>query len=238
MAKPVRTRAAVVSRNRLAELTSRPNLTSAQFQQSTGRATTIIVAQSAYVHGAGGAGDSWADDTDGDYRAQPVRALLHGPPHWIEPRHRRRIERGSIGTHGTTRPRAVLPETPNQHDRDIHGSRGWTRTSNPSINSRMLCQLSYAGLSGRDDSSHTAHSWGHQAVSNAAVGRRWSRARGGWLWTTRRSMTVVGMQHRMSGFATLASEAALSSMTSPSTWLARYLLLSPSKGRWSRLYRW
>ena len=54
MAKPVRTRAAVVSRNRLAELTSRPNHTSARFQQSIGRATTIIVEQSAYVHGAGG----------------------------------------------------------------------------------------------------------------------------------------------------------------------------------------
>jgi hypothetical protein len=25
------------------------------------------------------------------------------------------------------------------------GSRDWTRTSNPSVNSRMLCQLSYAG---------------------------------------------------------------------------------------------
>lgn len=26
------------------------------------------------------------------------------------------------------------------------GSRGWTRTSDRSVNSRLLCQLSYAGL--------------------------------------------------------------------------------------------
>jgi hypothetical protein len=26
------------------------------------------------------------------------------------------------------------------------GSPGWTRTSNPSVNSRMLCQLSYRGM--------------------------------------------------------------------------------------------
>jgi hypothetical protein len=30
------------------------------------------------------------------------------------------------------------------------GSPGWTRTSNPSVNSRMLCQLSYRGSSGWD----------------------------------------------------------------------------------------
>ncbi len=60
------------------------------------------------------------------------------------------------------------PRPPMRTTRVIHGSRGWTRTSNPSINSRMLCQLSYAGLSERDDSSHTAHSWGHQAVSKGS----------------------------------------------------------------------
>ncbi len=27
------------------------------------------------------------------------------------------------------------------------GSPGWTRTSNPAVNSRMLCQLSYGGSS-------------------------------------------------------------------------------------------
>jgi hypothetical protein len=29
---------------------------------------------------------------------------------------------------------------------DARGSPGWTRTSNPSVNSRMLCQLSYRGM--------------------------------------------------------------------------------------------
>ena len=29
-------------------------------------------------------------------------------------------------------------------------SPGWTRTSNPSVNSRMLCQLSYRGRLARD----------------------------------------------------------------------------------------
>ena len=28
----------------------------------------------------------------------------------------------------------------------LRGSPGWTRTNNPSVNSRMLCQLSYRGL--------------------------------------------------------------------------------------------
>ncbi len=29
----------------------------------------------------------------------------------------------------------------------LFGSLGWTRTSNPSVNSRMLCRLSYQGVS-------------------------------------------------------------------------------------------
>ena len=31
---------------------------------------------------------------------------------------------------------------------DAGGSPGWTRTNNPSVNSRMLCQLSYRGSFG------------------------------------------------------------------------------------------
>ena len=39
-----------------------------------------------------------------------------------------------------TRPN-MKASTPNK----TRGSRTWTRTRNPAINSRMLCQLSYAG---------------------------------------------------------------------------------------------
>ena len=42
-------------------------------------------------------------------------------------------------------------ETPRKHDLNCDDtcSPGWTRTSNPSVNSRMLCQLSYRGLPSR-----------------------------------------------------------------------------------------
>ena len=50
---------------------------------------------------------------------------------------------------------AALPASESQTQRSanmsyilIYGSSDWTRTSNPAINSRMLCQLSYGGPSG------------------------------------------------------------------------------------------
>src|SRR5699024_5280522 len=43
------------------------------------------------------------------------------------------------------RSQAVNELGPVAHDRAPYSSPGWARTSDPSINSRMLCQLSYGG---------------------------------------------------------------------------------------------
>src|SRR5829696_940860 len=43
------------------------------------------------------------------------------------------------------------------------GSPGWTRTSNPSVNSRMLCQLSYRGMSQK-------RLYGSATVASSSVG--------------------------------------------------------------------
>jgi hypothetical protein len=37
------------------------------------------------------------------------------------------------------------PDLSSQVRRGVGGSPGWTRTNNPPVNSRMLCQLSYRG---------------------------------------------------------------------------------------------
>ena len=52
----------------------------------------------------------------------------------------------------TPRPRRILPSGPCTDSRTTArlplGSSGWTRTNNPAVNSRTLCQLSYRGLTG------------------------------------------------------------------------------------------
>ena len=42
-----------------------------------------------------------------------------------------------------------LPGTKGPQTRAFFHSPGWTRTNNPPVNSRMLCQLSYRGSLGR-----------------------------------------------------------------------------------------
>ena len=42
-----------------------------------------------------------------------------------------------------------LPDTKGPQTRAFFHSPGWTRTNNPPVNSRMLCQLSYRGSLGR-----------------------------------------------------------------------------------------
>src|SRR5918995_4044414 len=51
----------------------------------------------------------------------------------------------ALGTEGVTAPLTQGPPTSKDEVRGPSGSPGWTRTNNPSVNSRMLCQLSYRG---------------------------------------------------------------------------------------------
>ena len=88
-------------------------------------------------------------------RAAPVGTKRTGPHiNTTHPRHSQINTTFTPLTPGGLGGSPLLPECPgspytnkarNQF-RALAGSRGWTRTNNRSINSRMLCQLSYAGI--------------------------------------------------------------------------------------------